>query len=93
MRGRRLDFHARSLVGGAKITGVFPGSTAVSSGFVNKLAWAFGGGIEYSLSVPFSVRTDVDYIHTAFFNPVGFVKGQNNVRVTTSLVYHFGVGR
>jgi len=59
-------------------------------GWITRLSYAVGGGVEHYLSGPLAVRAQVDYQRTTFANPTGAIQNQNNLRLTTSLVYRFG---
>jgi hypothetical protein len=90
-RHKRLRTYVQALVGGARVTGPVPLSRgAFATGFVNKLSWGGGGGLEYELSGPFAFRVGSDYIHTAFFSPTLIIRGQNDIRSAVSVVYLFG---
>jgi outer membrane immunogenic protein len=87
-RSERLTTYVHSLVGGARVTGPIPtNGGSFSAGYVNKLSWAFGGGIEYLLSRSIAVRIGGDYQHTYFFNSDVAIRGQNNLRAVCSVVY------
>jgi hypothetical protein len=58
-------------------------------GWVARPSYAVGGGIEHSLSGPLTVRAGADYQRTTFVNPSGALQYQNNLRLTTSIVYRF----
>jgi hypothetical protein len=81
----RLSVHA--LAGAALVDGAIPiNTTDYFHGWLTRFSYAAGGGIEHALSRPFGVRVQADYLHTAFFNAQGAVRGQGNVRLTVSLV-------
>ena len=65
-------------------------SATIFKGYETRFSYAFGGGWERSLSGPFAVRIGGDYQRTSFVNSTLALEGQNNIRVTTSLVYRFG---
>jgi opacity protein-like surface antigen len=90
LRERRLSGYGRGLIGGTRTSGAFAASTSgFNTGFANKLAWGVGGGMEYKLTRLFSVRVATDYLHSAFFDKTGGLRGQNNFRTTASIVYLF----
>jgi hypothetical protein len=60
------------------------GHTSSSAASDTSLASGFGGGLDWKLSGPLAWRTQVDFLHTRFFN-----YGQNNARVSTGLVFRF----
>ena len=94
IRRRKFSVYTQLLLGGARQTGVnFDASGATSTGWVNRLAWAAGGGVQYRLTSSFSVRLGADYMRTSFFNSNNAIEGQNNVRSAVSLVYTFGERR
>lgn len=51
-----------------------------STSFVN----ALGGGVDYRIAGPVSVRGQLDWINTRFYG-----HGQDGVRFTTGLAFHF----
>jgi len=53
-------------------------------------AWATGGGVDYWVSSSLGIRTGVDYLRTAYFDPALAIRGRNNVRTTATIVYYFG---
>jgi hypothetical protein len=65
-------------------------STTVFKGYETRFSYAVGGGWERTLTGPFAVRITGDYQRTSFVNSTLALEGQNNIRVTTSLVYSFG---
>ena len=86
----RLNPHIHFLVGGARTSGpASTGNGGFVTGFVDYPAWAVGGSLEYPLSRRWGVRVSMDYMRTYFFNPSVTVRGQNGLRVTSSLVYYF----
>ena len=91
INGNQLSTYAHALIGGARVGGPFPnGAGGLNIGSVNAPAWALGGGAEYRLSQAFGFRVGVDYLHTHFYNSAGAVRGQNDVRIVSSLVYYLG---
>ena len=79
---RHYATYVQGLVGGAKVSG--------PEGYVNRFSLAFGGGAEIPLFSSFAMRVGADYLHTTFFNNSFALRGQNNLRVTVSVVYIFG---
>ena len=55
-------------------------SAASDTSFAN----AFGGGLDYKVFGPVSLRGELDWIHTRFFS-----NGQNDVRFSTGVAVHF----
>jgi len=87
----KFDIHAQVLVGGARETGVnFENDGTLVRGYVNHLAWAGGVGIQYRISDAFSLRPEVEYIRTSYFNPNVAIQGQPNLRSSLNLIYTFG---
>lgn len=84
----RLTTYVRGLIGASRVTGVVPyNGTFYETGYVNKLAWALGGGVEYQVSRSVAFRGGSDYLHTEFFVLGGAIRGQNNIRAVCSVVY------
>lgn len=91
LRGRSYNVYAHILAGGARQTGVnYTSDGLVALGYVNKFAWAGGGGFQRRISTSWNVRVGVDYMRTAFFNQNLAVQGQSNLRGSVSLIYTFG---
>jgi hypothetical protein len=78
--GRRNRFEpwAHGLIGGAHLQ---PGTAGNSR---NALAAQAGIGLDYRLHSRFSVRAELDWVYTTFFN-----KTQNNFQAALDVVYHF----
>jgi opacity protein-like surface antigen len=94
VRHRSYDIYTELLLGGARQTGINLGANDVTfHGFVNKFAWAAGGGVQYKLTPSFSVRGGADFLHSSFFNDTANIQGQNTIRGVLSIVYTFGEGR
>jgi opacity protein-like surface antigen len=92
-RMRRLSVYTRLLLGGARETGVnLKSDRRVVLGYVNRFAWAFGGGVQYHVTRSVSVRLGADYLRTSFFTPEVTVAGQSGLRSTASVIYTFGGG-
>jgi hypothetical protein len=90
-KGNSLSTYAQVLAGGAKVAGPVPNASGgFNRGYVHYPAWDFGGSAEYSLSSTLGVRVTVDYLHTHFFDSSQVVRGQNEIRVVSSIVYYFG---
>jgi len=87
-RNERLTTFVHGLIGGTRVSGVSPtNGVNFLAGYVNKLSWAFGAGIEYPVSRSIALRIGGDYQHTYFFNSEAAIRGQNNFRAVCSLVY------
>lgn len=91
LRRRNMHLYAELLVGGAREIGVsFDSSGELERGFVNKFAWAGGGGVQYRLTPSLSLRVGADYWRAEFFNSNAAVQGQSNFRSSISMIYTFG---
>jgi opacity protein-like surface antigen len=90
IRLSKFDIHAQVLVGGARETGVnFESDGTLVRGFVNHFAWAGGAGFQYRISEALSLRPELEYLRTSFFNSSVAIQGQTNLRPSISLVYTF----
>jgi hypothetical protein len=87
-----LDTYIHVLMGGARVTGpiLLNGGGFLSGGWVNKFAWAIGGGAEYWVSDSMAIRSSVEYLRTAYFDSSLAIRGQNNIKTTASVVYFLG---
>ena len=86
-----LSTSVHLLFGGARVSGPVPnGSGGLNLGHVHYPALAAGGGVEYRLSPAFGFRVSVDYLRTHFYNSLGVVRGQNDIRIVNSFVYYLG---
>jgi opacity protein-like surface antigen len=91
VRRHKFDIHAQVLLGGARETGVnFESDGTLVRGFVNYFAWAGGAGFEYRISEALSLRPEIEYLRTSFFNSNVAVQGQPNLRTSLSMAYTFG---
>jgi len=91
IRRGKFDFHAQVLFGGARETGVnFESDGTLVRGYVNHPAWAGGVGFQYRISEALSVRPEVEYLRSSYFNSNVAVQGQTNLRPSISLVYTYG---
>lgn len=82
----RFTPFAQALFGVAHASGVGFGA----SGSDNAFAAAFGGGVDVKLSHRFSWRpAQVEYLLTRFPETTSSGVTQNNLRVSTGLVFHF----
>jgi opacity protein-like surface antigen len=75
------------LAGVGLVDGAVPASDTEYHGWQARFSYAVGGGVEHSVSGPFAVRVNGDYLRTTFFDSVGAVQPQDNFRVTVSLVF------
>lgn len=91
IRRPSFSIHVQALAGGARETGVnFESDGTMVRGFANQLAYAGGVGFQFRVTPALSLRPDVEYLHTSFFNSSVAVQGQPNIRTTLSLIYTFG---
>lgn len=91
VRRSKFDIHAQVLLGGARETGVnFESNGTLVRGFVNHFAWAGGAGFQYRISDALSLRPEIEYLRTSFFNSNVAIQGQTNLRPSLSLIYTFG---
>ena len=91
VRRRKFDFHAQVLAGGARETGVnFENDGTLVRGYVNHFAWEGGAGFQFRMSEALSLRPEVEYLRTSFFNSNVVIQGHTNLRTTLNLVYTFG---
>jgi hypothetical protein len=94
VRHRSYNIYTELLLGGARQTGINLAANDITlHGFVNKFAWAAGGGFQYKWTPSFSVRAGVDFLHSSFFNDTANIQGQNTARGVLSVVYTFGERR
>jgi opacity protein-like surface antigen len=89
-RKKGLTTYARALIGGAKIGAAALTEKGFNTGWVNRMAWAVGGGAEYGVSRSLAVRVGIDYMHTSYFDSLAMTRGDQNFRTVVSLVYLFG---
>jgi hypothetical protein len=90
VRRSKFDIHAQVLAGGARVTGVnFENDGTLIRGYVNHFAWAGGVGFQYRISSAFSLRPEVEYLRTSFFNSSVAIQGQTDLRPSVSLIYTF----
>ena len=90
-KGKSLSTYAQVLAGGARVAGPFPNASGgFNTGHVHYPAWDFGGSAEYDLSPAFGFRVTIDCLHTNFFDSLGAVRGQYDIRVVNSIVYYLG---
>jgi opacity protein-like surface antigen len=84
----RMRVYVHGLAGGARVTGAIPsGGNPPVTGFVNKFSWAVGGGVEYQISPSVALRSGGDYQHLAFFDSGGAIRGQQDFRFVSSLIF------
>jgi len=91
VRLSKFSIHTQVLVGGARETGVnFENDGTLVRGYVNHPAWAGGAGIQFRISPSLSLRPEIEYLRTSFFNSNVAIQGQPNLRTSLSLMYTFG---
>jgi hypothetical protein len=91
VRRSKFDIHAQVLLGGARETGVnFESDGTLVRGFVNHFVWAGGAGFQYRVTDAFSLRPEVEYMRTSFFNSNVAIQGQTNLRLSVNLIYTLG---
>jgi opacity protein-like surface antigen len=90
---RSFDTYVHVLVGGAKVSGPLLTNSGIIllGGWTTSYAWAVGGGVEYWATDAMAIRTGVDYLRTAFYDPSLAVRGQGNIKTTATVVYYFGM--
>jgi opacity protein-like surface antigen len=91
IRRPKFDVHLQVLLGGARETGVnFKSDGTLVRGYVNHLAWAGAVGFQYRVTETLSLRPEVEYLRTSFFNSNVAVQGQTNLQTSLGLIYTFG---
>lgn len=91
IRRRKFDFHAQMLAGGARETGVnFESDGTLVRGYVNHLAWEGGAGFQFRMSESLSLRPEIEYLRTSYFNSNVAIQRHTNLRTTLSFIYTFG---
>jgi opacity protein-like surface antigen len=90
LRYKRWTVYGEALIGAARVTGPIPSPSGVLGAYVNKLAWAIGGGSEYDLSSSWAFRAGPQYLHTFYYTTPARIGGQNNIRVVAEIVHRFG---
>jgi hypothetical protein len=85
--GRTKAF-LHALAGAGLVDSAVPATgSSVLHGWVERPAYALGGGVEREVLGPFGLRLSGDYLRTAFANSSGAIQLQNNLRVTASFVF------
>jgi opacity protein-like surface antigen len=91
VRRPKFDIHVQALVGGARETGVnFESDGTLVRGYVNHLAYAGAAGFQYRVTESLSLRPEVEYLRTSFFNSNVAVQSQTNLQTSLGLIYTFG---
>ena len=83
------SFFVHALVGGDHLSGSALGYAASQDG----LGGAFGGGIDWKVSGPWSIRASVDYVFTRHNIFGGPSYTQDNYRTGVGIAYRFGSRR
>jgi hypothetical protein len=82
---KRMRLYGHGLFGKARARLQQPGATSVEPSYLSN-GFAIGGGLDFPLSGRFSVRViQADYVITNDFGT-----RQNNVRLSTGVIYRFG---
>jgi PDZ domain len=87
--GPRINFKqmfVHALIGGDHLSAGALGQSASQ----DSLAGAFGGGVQWRVSGPFSLRASADYVFSRHNILGGSSVTQNNVRASVGIVYSFG---
>jgi len=93
IRTRRTNVYGQFLIGGARVAGVNNSESAnYLNGYVNHLAWSFGGGVQLKITSPLALRVQGEYLHTSFYNTAEVVQGSYSPSGSLVLVYEFGGG-
>src|SRR5579864_5168435 len=88
---RKSEIFIEALGGASRVNSAVPvGGGSYLAGWVTRPSYAIGGGFERSLSGPIAIRVQGDYQRTTYGYAANAIQGQNNVRLTTSIVYRFG---
>lgn len=86
----RTGIFIHALVGASRVGGAVPQSGPYYlQGWVARPSYAMGGGIEQYLFGSLAVRVQADYQRTTFGDSTVTIQGQNNLRLTSSIVYRF----
>lgn len=91
VRRPNFSIHVQALAGGARETGVnFESDGTLVRGYVNHFAWAGGLGFQYRITPAFSLRPEVEYLRTSYFDSTVTIQRQTNLRTSLSFMYTFG---
>jgi peptidoglycan-associated lipoprotein len=89
---RKWTPFGQALLGGSLGSGTLYGPNATTSGSASGFSLSAGGGLDWDVSSRVSVRLfQAEYMLTRFPNSTN--NDQNNVRITTGVVFHFGERR
>lgn len=85
------EIYVHGLGGASRVDAAVPTTgTQYLGGFVMRPSFSFGGGVEHYIFNSIAIRAQGDYLHTTFANSNDQLQGQNNLLLTTSIVYRFG---
>jgi hypothetical protein len=88
---RNSDIFVEGLGGASRVnSAVLVSESSYLAGWVTRPSFAIGGGVERALFGSVAVRVQGDYQRTTYGYAPNAIQGQNNVRLTTSIVYRFG---
>ena len=88
---RNSDIFIEGLGGASRVNSAVPVSgTTYLAGWVTRPSFAIGGGVERALFRPVAIRVQGDYQRTTYGYAPNAIQGQNDVRLSTSIVYRFG---
>lgn len=87
---RKSEIFVEALGGASRVNSAVPVSgTSYLAGWVTRPSYAIGGGVEHFLVGSVAVRVQGDYQRTTYGYAANAIQGQNNLRLTTSIVYRF----
>jgi hypothetical protein len=87
---RKSEIFVEALGGASRVNSAVPVSgTSYLAGWVTRPSYAIGGGVEQFLFGSVAVRVQGDYQRTTYGYAANAIQGQNNLRLTTSIVYRF----
>lgn len=87
---RRSEIFVEALGGASRVNSAAPvNGTSYLAGWVTRPSYAIGGGVEHVLFGSVALRVQGDYQRTTSGYAANAIQGQNNVRLTTSIVYRF----
>lgn len=87
----RLTVYIQALAGYSRIDGVVPnGAGGFDFAYASGPSWAIGGGIERGITSSLAVRIEANYLYTPFIDSSAAFRGQNDIRIVSSLVYRWG---
>lgn len=83
----------RALAGVSLVDGSVRVNEVYYRGWQSRFSWAFGTGIERTLSSSFAIRFNVDYLRTHFLNSSAAVQPQNGIRLGANFVFRLSPRR